>query len=110
MKTSRIKLLMTFAPTGTYVRDHKTTPEVVNISKVSNMTKVKGSENVAKGRRGTVRRAHVGYDEGPCTLLPDGRNSEVPTTPQLKAEIQPTLTTCPIAHPVTLASPSFESP
>jgi hypothetical protein len=80
MKTSRIKLLMTFAPTGTYVRDHKTTPEVVNISKVSNMTKVKGSGNVAKGRRGTVRRAHVGYDEGPCTLLPDGRNSEVPTT------------------------------
>ena len=41
MKTSRIKLLMTLAPTGTYVRDQRTTPEVVNISKVSNMAYVR---------------------------------------------------------------------
>lgn len=40
IKTSRIKLLIIFAPTGTYVRDHRTTPEVVTISKVSNMALV----------------------------------------------------------------------
>jgi hypothetical protein len=40
INTSRIKLLITLAPTGTYVRDHRTTPEVVNISKVSNMAYV----------------------------------------------------------------------
>jgi hypothetical protein len=39
MKTSRIRLLMIFAPTGAYVRDHKTTPDVVSISNVSNMAK-----------------------------------------------------------------------
>jgi hypothetical protein len=39
MNTSRIKLLMTLTPTGTYVRDQSTTPEVVSISKVSNMAK-----------------------------------------------------------------------
>lgn len=38
MKTSRIRLLMIFEGTGAYERDHRTTPEVVNISKVSNMT------------------------------------------------------------------------
>lgn len=46
MKTSRIKLLMTFAPTGTYVRDQRTTPEVVSISKVSNMLKVERKQGL----------------------------------------------------------------
>jgi hypothetical protein len=37
MKTSRMRLLMMCAPTGTYVRDQRTTPEVVRTSKVSSM-------------------------------------------------------------------------
>jgi len=37
MKTSLMRLLITFAPTGTYVLDQRTTPEVDNISNVSNM-------------------------------------------------------------------------
>jgi hypothetical protein len=104
---------MTFAPTGTYVRDHKTTPEVVNISKVSNMARVKGAGNVAKGRRGGAAGTcgRWAYDEGPCALLPDGRNSEVPVVPQLQAGIpQTTTTTCPIAHLDTLVYPSYKCP
>lgn len=37
MKTSLIKLLMMDALIGAYVRDQRTTPEVVKISNVSNM-------------------------------------------------------------------------
>ncbi len=37
MKTSLIRLLIMFAPIGTYALDQRTTPEVVSISKASNM-------------------------------------------------------------------------
>jgi hypothetical protein len=37
MNTSSIKLLMTEGLMAAYVRDHSTTPEVVNISKVSSI-------------------------------------------------------------------------
>jgi hypothetical protein len=59
MKTSRIKLLMTFAPTGTYVRDHRTTPEVVRISKVSNMV-VAGGVRVCRWEHVVVRAITLG--------------------------------------------------
>lgn len=37
MKTSLIRLLMICEPTGAYDRDHRTTPDVVIISKASNI-------------------------------------------------------------------------
>lgn len=49
MKTSRIKLLMIFAPTGAYERDHRTTPEVVNTSNVSSMAESRPVRGAAKG-------------------------------------------------------------
>lgn len=42
IKTSLIRLLTICAPTGAYDLDHRTTPEVVRISKASNMMKIRG--------------------------------------------------------------------
>ncbi len=44
MKTSKMKLLMTEALTGAYVRDHSTTPDVVRISKVSSIAQRIGGD------------------------------------------------------------------
>lgn len=66
IKTSRIKLLITFAPTGTYVRDHRTTPEVVTISNVSSIIIIMAG--------GVRRETGAGSVSVPLTL---GTNDEV---------------------------------
>ena len=51
MNTSSIKLLMTEGLMAAYVRDHSTTPEVVNISKVSSIFGFgKGGDRAAEWR------------------------------------------------------------
>jgi len=70
MNTSAIKLLMTEGLTGAYVRDHRTTPEVVRISKVSNMAGGWARELDAPGWGGSwyslssCRLDYVDFEEG----------------------------------------------
>lgn len=104
MKTSRIKLLMTFAPTGAYVRDQSTTPEVVKTSNVSNMVIVLdmwraasagAPECLVAGGEGT------GNDEGELSfgqIVRDFARQLQPSQIQQHAVHSPNSTTPQILH------------